>query len=233
MHSATNRESCRQSGACNCFRRQVRCLRSLAGATCTRRRRIIACRAASCRSSIPRRAAACGVTPHGQRSGLPATRPPIGGPHVRRTSGVDACRPAVSRDRHRRHHGGLYIADGQGRRVRKVSVSGIITTIAGNGQAGSSGDGGRATDARLQYPTAIAIDLAGNVYIADSHRVRQISSDGVITSIAGSGERGYSGDGGPAARAQLNGPLGLVVDGRGVVYVSDTGNGIIRTLKVR
>ena len=92
--------------------------------------------------------------------------------------------------------------------------TGTITTVAGNGTVGFSGDGGQATAAQLTIPTGVAVDSVGNVYIADAgaHRIRKVSAAGVISTVAGNGNPGYSGDGGPAIAAQLSFPLGVAVD---------------------
>ena len=187
----------------------------------------------------------------------------------------------------------VYIAEADGHRVRMVSPGGTITTIAGTGKFGFSGDGGPATSARLKNPQDVAVDGKGNVYIADSadnrvrkvspggkittfagtgkpgfsgdggratratvnserdchrrkqqclhrrphqRRVRKVSPSGKITTIAGTGDgisRGYgfSGDGGPATRAQLNGPDDVAVDGKGNVYIADRGNERVRMVR--
>ena len=121
--------------------------------------------------------------------------------------------------------GNLYIADTANHRIRKMDSSGVITTIAGTGERGFGGDGGPATQARLNRPSGVTVDGAGNVYIADTwnHRIRKMDSSGVITTIAGTGERGFGGDYGPATQAQLNAPC-VTVDGAGNVYIADTWN---------
>jgi sugar lactone lactonase YvrE len=126
--------------------------------------------------------------------------------------------------------GNLFIADHDNQRVRKVSVSGVISTVAGNGSYGYSGDSGPATSARLNSPEGLAVDAAGNLYIADSYnyRVRKVSASGVITTVAGDGIYGYSGDGGPAISAQLTLPEGVAVDGAGNLYIADYGNQRVR-----
>jgi uncharacterized repeat protein (TIGR01451 family) len=122
----------------------------------------------------------------------------------------------------------LYIGDSNSSRVRRVS-SGIITTFAGNGSFGFSGDGGSATSAELSYPYGVAVDASGNVYIADigNERIRKVSS-GVITTVAGNGTYGFSGDGGSATSATLGEPLGVAVDSLGNFYIADTFNDRIR-----
>ena len=129
--------------------------------------------------------------------------------------------------------GNLYISDQLYLRVRKVSPSGTISTVAGNGVAyGDLGDGGPATRAQLGRVEGLALDTAGNLFIADPYncRVRKVSPNGIITTIAGNGTQGYSGDGGPATSAQLNRPVGVAVDGTGNVYVADYFNYRIRKL---
>jgi hypothetical protein len=120
--------------------------------------------------------------------------------------------------------GNVYIADQGHRRIRKVDAAGTITTIAGTGVSGFSGDGGPATSAHLTDPFAVAVDGQGNVYIAETNnsRVRKVNPGGTITTFAGTGDAGFSGDGGPATSAQLNSPEGLAVDGRGNVYIADS-----------
>jgi uncharacterized protein (TIGR03437 family) len=124
--------------------------------------------------------------------------------------------------------GDLYIADAGNNRVRKIS-GGVITTIAGNGQRGFAGDGGPAMSASLSYPYGIALDSAGNLYIADggNSRIRKVSR-GIITTVAGNGTAGFSGDGGPATLAAINGPGGLAVDTAGNLLISEENNNRIR-----
>ena len=126
--------------------------------------------------------------------------------------------------------GSLYIADYFNNRIRKVTPAGTITTVAGNGQQGYSGDGGPATAASLMSPEGVAVDAAGNLFIADSgnQRIRKVASGGTITTVAGNGQRGYSGDGGPATAASLNWPEGMAVDAAGNLYIADDGNDRIR-----
>ena len=126
--------------------------------------------------------------------------------------------------------GNLYIADRANHRIRKVDSTGTITTIAGTGERGFGGDGGPATQARLNYPYGVAVDGAGNLYIADlaNHRIRKVDSTGTITTFAGTGERGFGGDGGPASQAQINFPTGVAVDEAGNLYIADWSNARIR-----
>ena len=128
--------------------------------------------------------------------------------------------------------GNLYIAESQYHRIRRIDPEGIITAVAGTGEPGFGGDGGRATAARLQYPTAIAADAAGNLYVADAnnHRVRRIDPAGIITTIAGTGERGFGGDGGPATAARFAAPIGLTIDAAGNIYVADFYNHRVRRI---
>src|ERR1035437_6563051 len=124
--------------------------------------------------------------------------------------------------------GNLYIADPGSERVRKVS-NGVITTVAGNGTQGFSGDNGPPTIAQLNGPSGVAVDAAGSLYIADTynHLVRKVSN-GVITTVAGNGTQGFSGDNGPATSAQLGFPEGLAVDSAGSLYIADQENNRIR-----
>ncbi len=126
--------------------------------------------------------------------------------------------------------GNLYIADSYNNVIRRVS-KGIITTVAGNGAQGYSGDNGPATSARLFVPTSIALDATGNLFIADyaNNRVRKVAG-GVITTIAGNGTSGFGGDNGPATAAPLDGPWGIAVDPAGSVYIADSGSNRIRML---
>lgn len=126
--------------------------------------------------------------------------------------------------------GNLYIADTNNSCIRKVTTGGIITTIAGNGTAGYLGDNGPASASELNYPYAVALDAAGNVYIADTlnNVIRQISTTGIITTIAGNGFSGYSGDDGAPTSAELNFPAGVAVDASGSVYIADSDNFVVR-----
>jgi uncharacterized protein (TIGR03437 family) len=116
--------------------------------------------------------------------------------------------------------------------VRRITTDGTITTIAGTGTAGYSGDLGAATNADLNYPSGVAVDANGNVYIADrfNSRIRKVFPDGIITTIAGSGRFAYYGDGGPATSAALSFPEAVAVDAAGDVYIADTQNNTVRLL---
>ena len=126
--------------------------------------------------------------------------------------------------------GNFFIADRFGRRIRKVDGAGILTTVAGTGARGFSGDGGPATDAALNSTNGVAVDGAGNLFIADSgnNRIRKVDGAGIITTVAGGGGRGFSGDGGPATAAALRFPLGVAVDGAGNLFIADSSNNRIR-----
>ncbi|MFP5041021.1 T9SS type A sorting domain-containing protein [Parasediminibacterium sp. JCM 36343] len=126
--------------------------------------------------------------------------------------------------------GNLYIVDGQVNVVRKISVSGIISTVAGNASSGYSGDGGLAVSAQLYTPSGITVDAIGNLYIADlfNHRIRKVDVNGIISTVAGNGTTGYSGDGGQATSAELSEPLGVAVDTLGNLYIADFGDNRIR-----
>ncbi len=145
--------------------------------------------------------------------------------------------------------GSIYIADPCFARVRKVSPDDTIDTLAGTGisySGTSSGDGGPARSAMLSAPAALSLDPAGNLFIADpgsffytgdapelpccDQRIRKVSPDGTITTVAGIGAPGFSGDGGPAYTARLNGPVGLAADGAGNIYIADSGNNAIRMI---
>jgi sugar lactone lactonase YvrE len=131
--------------------------------------------------------------------------------------------------------GNLYLGEETGGLVRKIGPDGRIVTIAGNGIVGFSGDGGPATDAQFNWPSGVAVDRAGNIFVADAfgnNRVRKIdATTGIVRTIAGSGRAGFSGDGGPATQALLNTPAGSVaLDGQGNTYVLDLGNQRIRKI---
>ncbi len=126
--------------------------------------------------------------------------------------------------------GNVYIADMDNFRVRKVDTSGKISTVAGNGAFGFTGDNIPATQTALSSPAAVAVDAAGNLYIADlfNYRVRKVNPQGIITTFAGAGQAGYSGDGGPATQARIEAPEGLIVDRAGNLYIADSANNVVR-----
>ncbi len=136
--------------------------------------------------------------------------------------------------------GNLYIADAGNDRIRKLAPNGTITTIAGSGQPGYSGDNGPATSATLRIPEQAELDPFGNLFIADSgnNAIRKVDAHGIITTVAGTGfgagvgnstgTGAYSGDGGPATKAELNLPVSIAVDPAGDIFISDQGNNVIR-----
>jgi uncharacterized protein (TIGR03437 family) len=134
--------------------------------------------------------------------------------------------------------GNLYIADSGNNRIRKLATNGIITTVAGNGMAEYSGDGGPATSAFLNFPEQAELDVFGNLYIADTYNnvIRKVNTSGTISTVAGTGSGagnlacngGYSGDNGPATKAQLNFPVSIALDPVGDLWISDQCNNVIR-----
>jgi hypothetical protein len=132
--------------------------------------------------------------------------------------------------------GNVYISDVTNSRIREINNAGIISTYAGNGTVGFSGDGGPATAAALTLPTywlgamSLALDKRGNMFIADGFRIRKVNAAGVITTVGGTGIGGYSGDGGPATDAQIQLAEGIAVDDTGNVYLAETNNNIIRKI---
>lgn len=127
-------------------------------------------------------------------------------------------------------NGNVYIADTNNQRVRKVSPGGAITTVAGNGQSDVTGDGAKATSAAVGNPFGLAVDGSNNLYISqrDFNVIRMVNAAGIITTVAGNGRAGFSGDGGVATSAALNFPQGLKVDTKGNVYVADSRNQRVR-----
>ena len=126
----------------------------------------------------------------------------------------------------------VYVADSGNNQVRKITAAGVITAFAGTGSAGSTGDGGPATSAKLILPTGVGLDAAHNAYIADTgnNKVRKVNTAGVISTFAGTGIPGYAGDGNLATLARLNHPTGVGIDPLGNVYISDTFNNRIRVV---
>jgi sugar lactone lactonase YvrE len=126
--------------------------------------------------------------------------------------------------------GNIYVADTGNNVVRMVDTTGVITTIAGTGMPDYLGDKGPAIDAALNAPSDVAVDTHGNLYITDAGNscIRKVDSAGVITTVVGTGESGYEGDGGPAAKALLNSPSNVAIDASGNLYISDAGNNVIR-----
>jgi len=126
--------------------------------------------------------------------------------------------------------GNLYITDQGNNRIRKVNTSGIITTVAGNGTASFSGDGGLATAAAINVPDGVAVDVSGNIYIADqnNNRIRKVNTSGIISTVVGTGAATYGGDGGLATAAQISSPSEIIFDGTGNMYISDSYNNCIR-----
>ena len=126
--------------------------------------------------------------------------------------------------------GNLYIADATNNRIRKVDATGIITTIAGTGATNFGGDGGPATAAQLNSPYGVTADASGNIYIADrgNNRIRMINTAGIITTVAGTGTAGFSGDGVQATATEINNPWGVAIDALGNLYIADTWNDRVR-----
>lgn len=126
--------------------------------------------------------------------------------------------------------GNVYFSDTYNHRIRKISTNGIISTIAGTGVAGYNGDNINATAAQLNFPYGLAFDVAGNLYVADgvNHRIRKISTTGIISTVAGTGVAGFSGDNIQATSSRLNDPIAVVVDAAGNIFIGDTYNNRIR-----
>ena len=128
--------------------------------------------------------------------------------------------------------GNLYVADSGNHRIRRIRVDGVVTTVAGNGLAGYSGDGQDARSASLQSPQGAAVDSTGTLYFSDTgnSRVRKVTADGTVTSVAGTGRSIFDGDGGNAMATSLSGPTGLGLDPSGALLISDTQNHRVRRL---
>jgi sugar lactone lactonase YvrE len=128
--------------------------------------------------------------------------------------------------------GNIYISDSENNRIRRVDASGVITTIAGTGQPGYSGDGGPALEATIVDPYVLVADGGGNLLFSSSGNVvRMIDANGIIRTVAGTGEGGLSGDEGPATQGQLSFPTGLVFDAAGNLYIGEVGNQRIRIVR--
>jgi trimeric autotransporter adhesin len=129
--------------------------------------------------------------------------------------------------------GNIFVADFGNHRIRKIDRGGVITTVAGTGVAGYSGDGGPATSAQLNGPYGVFLDAEDNLLIADSqnHVIRRVGRDGLITTVAGSGQPGYAGDGGQARAAKFDTPQSLFVDAQGRLYVGDEHNHAVRVIE--
>ena len=130
--------------------------------------------------------------------------------------------------------GNIFVADLENHRIRKITRDGLVTTVAGSGVPGYSGDGGPALNAQLNSPWGILIDKDDNLLIADTNNdaIRKVGSDGIIQTIAGNGQEGYEGDGGPARSAKLNAPQSLAVDSQGRIYIGDEHNDAIRIVEL-
>lgn len=129
--------------------------------------------------------------------------------------------------------GNIFVADSYNRRIRKIDAnSGLLSTVAGNGSVGFSGDDGAATNAAINIPLSVAVDNVGNLYISDSqnHRIRRVSANGIITTIAGTGEKGFAGDGGPASAAILDLPAYLAISAAGELHFTDSEGRRIRKI---
>jgi sugar lactone lactonase YvrE len=130
--------------------------------------------------------------------------------------------------------GNIFVADLENHRIRKITRDGLVTTVAGSGVPGYSGDGGPALNAQLNSPWGILLDKDDNLLIADTNNdaIRKVGSDGIIQTIAGNGQEGYEGDGGPARSAKLNAPQSLAVDTQGRLYIGDEHNDAIRVVEL-
>lgn len=129
--------------------------------------------------------------------------------------------------------GNVYIAERAAHRIRAVTTSGTIVTVAGMGVAGFAGDGGAATRAQFDSPAGLAVDAAGNIYVADqrNHRIRRITRAGAMATVAGTGEAGFAGDGGEARSARLNLPAGIAITPDGRLWILDAGNAAVRIVE--
>lgn len=130
--------------------------------------------------------------------------------------------------------GNVFVADVGNNRIRKITRDGLVTTVVGTGVPGYEGDGGPATKAQLNSPWGIALDTDDNLLIADSFNdvIRKVGSDGIIHTIAGNGQEGFDGDGGPARAAKFNTPQSLAIDATGRIYIGDEHNDAIRVIEL-
>ncbi|WP_367154822.1 RHS repeat-associated core domain-containing protein [Methylomonas sp. HYX-M1] len=128
--------------------------------------------------------------------------------------------------------GSLYVADSGNSRIRRIAPNGVISTVVGTGTPGFSGDNGPATEAKISYPKSLVVAQDGNLYFSDvaNHRIRQVGTDGLISTIVGNGQAGFGGDGGSALQAKVAYPEGMAITGNGVIYVADSGNHRIRRI---
>lgn len=124
----------------------------------------------------------------------------------------------------------IFIGDAGNNRIRKVTTAGVISTSVGTGISGFSGDAGQATAAKINTPSGTVFNSTGNLFISDhyNYRIRKVTTAGVISTAVGTGVAGYSGDGGAATAAKINGTSGLAVDASGNLYIADTKNNVIR-----
>lgn len=131
--------------------------------------------------------------------------------------------------------GHLYIADAGNYRIRKIAPDGTATTLAGSGKLGTGGDSGQAVHADLNFPSAVACDTQGNVYIADTlnHRIRRVAPNGVINTVAGTGVDDFGGDGGAASSARISRPRGMIFDATGNLFFADSGNSRVRRVDAK
>jgi hypothetical protein len=127
-------------------------------------------------------------------------------------------------------NGDVFISDSGNNVIREVTTNGLITTVAGNGTSGYSGNGGQATAAEMNNPVGLTVDASGNIYVAErfNNVIRMIAPDGIISTVAGDGTSGYSGDGGQATAAELGNPFDVAVDAFGNLYIADSNNNVIR-----